>query len=38
MPVIKTENLTKTYGQGETAVTALGGVSISVDAGEHSSP
>ncbi len=34
MPVIKTENLTKTYGQGETAVTALGGVSISVEAGE----
>jgi putative ABC transport system ATP-binding protein len=34
MPVVQTENLTKIYGQGETAVTALDGISIAVEAGE----
>lgn len=34
MPLVQTENLTKVYGKGETAVTALNGVSICVDAGE----
>src|SRR5512144_30790 len=34
MRVVQTENLTKIYGQGETAVTALDGISISVEAGE----
>jgi putative ABC transport system ATP-binding protein len=34
MPLVRTENLTKVYGQGETAVVALDHVSMSVDAGE----
>jgi putative ABC transport system ATP-binding protein len=34
MPHIQTENLTKTYGTGETAVTALDHVNMSVEAGE----
>ena len=34
MPLIRTENLTKTYGTGETAVTALDHVSMSVEASE----
>jgi len=34
MPLVQTENLTKVYGKGETAVTALNGVSISVESGE----
>ncbi|MDW8326580.1 MAG: ABC transporter ATP-binding protein [Anaerolineales bacterium] len=34
MSLIRTENLTKIYGSGETAVTALDRVSIAVDAGE----
>lgn len=34
MSIIETENLTKVYGSGETAVTALDRVSFSVEAGE----
>ena len=34
MPLIRTENLTKVYGQGETAVVALDHVNMSVDSGE----
>jgi putative ABC transport system ATP-binding protein len=34
MSLITAENLTKTYGNGEAAVTALAGVSLSVEAGE----
>ena len=34
MPLIQTENLTKVYGTGDTAITALDHVSLSVDAGE----
>jgi len=34
MPLIQTENLTKVYGKGDAAVTALDHVSLSVDAGE----
>jgi putative ABC transport system ATP-binding protein len=34
MPLIHTENLTKIYGQGETAVVALDRVNVSVNAGE----
>ena len=34
MPLVQTVNLTKTYGQGPTAVVALDHVNISVDAGE----
>ncbi len=34
MSLIQTEKLTKIYGQGATAVTALDGVSLSVEAGE----
>src|SRR5512136_1053903 len=32
--IIQTENLTKIYGHGETAVTALHHLNLSVDAGE----
>ena len=34
MPLVQTNNLAKVYGQGDTAVTALDHVNISVDAGE----
>ncbi len=34
MSLIQAENLTKVYGKGETAVTALDHVNLSVDAGE----
>jgi putative ABC transport system ATP-binding protein len=34
MPLIEAENLTKIYGKGETAVTALNHVGVRVDAGE----
>ncbi len=34
MSIIQTENLTKIYGAGETAVTALADVNLSVNAGE----
>ncbi len=34
MALLEVENLTKVYGKGETAVTALSHVSLSVDAGE----
>lgn len=34
MPVLKTENLTKIYGSGETQVKALAGVDFEVEAGE----
>lgn len=34
MSLIQAENLTKVYGKGETAVTALDHVSLSVNAGE----
>jgi len=34
MPLVRTENLTKVYGQGETAVVALDHVNMSVDSGE----
>ncbi|MFZ5916709.1 MAG: ABC transporter ATP-binding protein [Chloroflexota bacterium] len=33
-PIIQTNNLTKVYGMGEIAVTALGGVDIRIDPGE----
>ena len=33
-PIIQTENLTKIYGAGEIAVTALGGVDIHISPGE----
>jgi len=32
--VVVTENLTKVYGEGETAVTALDHVNVTVEAGE----
>ncbi len=34
MSILQVENLTKIYGKGDAAVTALGGVSFSVDKGE----
>ncbi|HEY4691069.1 MAG TPA: ABC transporter ATP-binding protein [Anaerolineae bacterium] len=34
MSIIRTENLTKIYGRGDTAVTALHHVNLTVDAGE----
>jgi putative ABC transport system ATP-binding protein len=34
MPIAKVEDLTKVYGSGETAVTALDGVSLEVNTGE----
>ena len=34
MPIIRTENLTKVYGAGNTAVTALRQVNLAIDAGE----
>ncbi len=34
MPIVKTESLTKIYGQGETAVTALDGVNLCLEPGE----
>ncbi len=34
MSLIQTEDLTKVYGKGETAVTALDHVNLSVEAGE----
>ena len=34
MSLIQAENLTKVYGKGETAVTALDHISLSMDAGE----
>jgi putative ABC transport system ATP-binding protein len=34
MTLVKTENLTKIYGSGDAAVTALDGVSMEVDSGE----
>lgn len=34
MEILRVENLTKTYGKGETKVTALDGVSFSVEKGE----
>lgn len=34
MSLIQTENLTKVYGSGETAVTALDHVNLNVNAGE----
>ena len=34
MAVLQVEGLTKTYGKGSVSVTALGGVSFSVDKGE----
>jgi putative ABC transport system ATP-binding protein len=34
MPLVRTENLTKVYGQGEMTVVALDHVTMSVDAGE----
>ncbi len=34
MALIQVENLTKIYGKGETAVTALDNVSLSVESGE----
>ncbi len=34
MPIIQAENLTKVYGRGETAVTALDHVRLSVEPGE----
>src|SRR5512137_1213338 len=34
MSIVQTENLTKTYGQGETAVIALDSVNLSVEPGE----
>ena len=34
MPIVEVENLSRVYGSGETAVTALDGVSLSVNSGE----
>ncbi|MBI1800846.1 MAG: ATP-binding cassette domain-containing protein [Chloroflexi bacterium] len=34
MPILKTENLSKTYGSGATAVTALNRVSLSIEPAE----
>ena len=34
MPLLEVQNLTKIYGQGQTAVTALDNVSLTVDKGE----
>ena len=34
MAILKVENLVKTYGKGETAVNALGGINFSVEQGE----
>jgi putative ABC transport system ATP-binding protein len=34
MPIVEVDKLTRVYGAGETAVTALDGVSLSVNAGE----
>jgi putative ABC transport system ATP-binding protein len=34
MPLVQTENLTKVYGQGETAIVALDHVNLSVETGE----
>ena len=34
MPILQTEKLTKRFGSGGTAVTALDGVSLSIEAGE----
>lgn len=34
MELLRTENLTKTYGVGQTKVTALEGVSVTVQKGE----
>ena len=34
MEILRAENLTKVYGEGETATRALDGVSLSIDAGE----
>jgi putative ABC transport system ATP-binding protein len=34
MPILKVQNLTKTYGKGDTTVSALGGVSFAVEKGE----
>lgn len=34
MTIVQTENLTKTYGAGDAAITALAGVNVSVRAGE----
>jgi len=34
MEILRVENLTKTYGKGNTAVTALDNVSFSVNKGE----
>jgi len=34
MTILQVENLTKTYGEGDTTVAALGGVSFSVEKGE----
>lgn len=34
MSIIQTQSLTKTYGKGDTAVTALAGLNININAGE----
>ncbi|MEI6972244.1 MAG: ATP-binding cassette domain-containing protein, partial [bacterium] len=34
MPLIKLENVTKRYSLGETCITALSGVNLSIDHGE----
>ena len=34
MTIVQTENLTKVYGKGEAAVTALDGVDVSISSGE----